>query len=159
MQTRNSIPERVSNFIKEHHVLTIASASINDIWCANAFYSYIPEENLLVITSQESTRHIQIAKESLNSGLYPSVAGTIVLETETIGKIQGLQFKADLIKIEDTFSHYRYQYLKRFPYALLKGGELWLLKFKELKFTDNRLGFGKKINIKLEDNFKESSAI
>ena len=75
-----------------------------------------------------------------------------MLETETIGKIQGLQFTASLIKIEDTFSNYRMQYLKRFPYAILKGGELWLLKFRELKFTDNRLGFGKKININLIEN-------
>lgn len=147
----NSIPEKVRIFIKEHFVLTMASASKSDIWCANAFYVYVEEENLLVITSDIKTRHIQVAIDSVKEGLYPVVAGSIVLETETIGKIQGVQFTASLVKIEDTFSNYKYLYLKRFPYAILKGGELWVLKFRELKFTDNRLGFGKKINIKIED--------
>lgn len=149
MSIENTIPERVRTFIKEHFVLTMASASENDIWCANAFYVYIEEEDLLVITSDIKTRHIKVAEESARNGSYPIVAGSVVLETETIGKIQGVQFTASLIKIEDTFSNYRMQYLKRFPYAILKGGELWLLKFRELKFTDNRLGFGKKININL----------
>jgi hypothetical protein len=130
----------------------MASASENDIWCANAFYVYIEEEDLLVITSDIKTRHIKVAAESARDGNFPIVAGSVVLETETIGKIQGLQFTASLIKIEDSFSNYRMQYLKRFPYAILKGGELWLLKFRELKFTDNRLGFGKKININLIEN-------
>ncbi len=151
MQIEKTIPKRVRDFICGHHVLTLASASNTDIWCANAFYVFVEEENLLIITSQENTRHIQVALSSVLENQVPVVSGSIVLETETIGKIQGLQFKAKLIKIEDTFSNYKFMYLKRFPYAILKGGELWLLKFTELKFTDNRLGFGKKILVQLQE--------
>lgn len=143
------LPSNIKEFIKEHHVLTLASSDGNDLWCANAFYAYDEEENTLIITSQESTRHIKIAMSRKADEGFPIVAGSIVLETESVGKIRGLQFTAWLVKIDDYFSDYRMKYLKRFPYAILKGGELWLLRMKELKFTDNRLGFGKKINLEL----------
>ena len=75
------------------------------------------------------------------------VSGTVALETETIGMIRGLQFKANIIKCSDSLlDKNRLLYLKRFPYAILKGGDLWELEIIELKFTDNRLGFGKKLH-------------
>jgi uncharacterized protein YhbP (UPF0306 family) len=36
-------------------------------------------------------------------------------------------------------------YLKRFPYAVLSGTPIWIVEITYAKFTDNRLGFGKKI--------------
>lgn len=134
-------PEKIVDFIKEHHVLTLAVSDGSDIWCSHAFYAFIEEELLFVITSDNKTRHISIINK--NPGL---VAGAICLETETIGLIRGLQFKAVANKCDDSMtSRYRLKYLKRFPYAVLKGGELWTLRITEAKFTDNRLGFGKKL--------------
>jgi hypothetical protein len=143
------IPERIREFIKEHHVLTMASGSNGEIWCANAFYAYCEGEDLLIITSEEHTKHIQIAISSALNGELPVIAGSIVLETEIIGKIRGLQFTAVIEKVIEPLSEYKFKYLKRFPYAILKGGDLWLLRLIELKYTDNRLGFGKKILVKL----------
>ena len=39
----------------------------------------------------------------------------------------------------------RKKYLKRFPYAVLMKTQLWIVELTFVKFTDNRLGFGKKI--------------
>ncbi|MFA6335269.1 MAG: hypothetical protein WCX48_06900 [Bacteroidales bacterium] len=143
-------PQQIVEFIKEHHVLTLAAANGSDIWCSHAFYAFVEEELLFVITSEEKTRHIQLAIES---GLYAvepdshTVAGAIALETEKVGMIRGLQFKAQISKCDDSYlNSYRLRYLKRFPYAILKGGDLWLLRLVEVKYTDNRLGFGKKMN-------------
>ncbi|MEN6619602.1 MAG: hypothetical protein ABFC28_08970 [Rikenellaceae bacterium] len=136
-------PPEITEFIKEHHVLTLAVASGSDIWCSHAFYEFLDDELLFIITSEEKTRHIQLATAS-DSG---TVAGAIALETEKIGLIRGLQFKAQIIKSEESLlGRYRLKYLRRFPYAILKGGDLWLLKLTEAKYTDNRLGFGKKLN-------------
>lgn len=138
------IDKRIIDFIKEHHVLTIAVSDGDDLWCANAFYALHEEDHSLIITSEESTRHIKIA---LRDG---RATGSIVLETETIGLIRGLQWKGTISKGDNKLtSPHRQTYLKRFPYAILSGADLWVIKFEELKYTDNRLGFGKKLIVKL----------
>jgi len=128
-------------FFEEHHVLTLATSVDNNPWCANCFYAYLPDEVALVFTSDADTRHI---REALKN---PRVAGSVVLETETVGKIQGLQFTGILAEPveKDTRDKIRKRYLKRFPYAAVMKTTLWLLQLNSLKLTDNRLGFGKKM--------------
>ena len=75
--------KKIIAFIKKHHVLTLATCVDSQPWCANCFYTFIEEESALVFTSDIETRHIQ---ETLkNSG----VAGSVVLETSVVNKIQG----------------------------------------------------------------------
>ena len=134
------LPDRLIKFIEEHHLLTLAVSDESDIWCSHAFYVFIEEEAAFLITSEDHTRHIQLAQKR------DVIAGGIALETDKIGDIRGLQFKAVIDKCDDSFlGPYKMKYLKRFPYAILKGGDLWRLTITEAKFTDNRLGFGKKI--------------
>jgi len=134
------LPDRLIKFIEEHHLLTLAVSDETDIWCSHAFYVFIEEEAAFLITSEDHTRHIQLAQRR------DVIAGGIALETDKIGDIRGLQFKAVIDKCDDSFlGPYKMKYLKRFPYAILKGGDLWRLTITEAKFTDNRLGFGKKI--------------
>ena len=136
------IDQRILDFIGEHHVLTVACASgAGEPWCANAFYVFDPQEEAFIITSEEKTLHAQLFLEN------PKVAGTIVLETETVGKIRGLQFTGTVRRCDGgLFDRCRLLYLKRFPYAVFKGGEIWLIALDRLKYTDNRLGFGKKLH-------------
>jgi len=134
-------PTRITEFLKEHHVLTLAVTDGGDIWCSHAFYVFIEDEQAFVITSDDKTRHIGILNK--NPDL---VAGAVCLETETIGLIRGLQFRAVSSKCDDSLmNRYRMKYLMRFPYAVLKSGDLWILRLTEAKLTDNRLGFGKKL--------------
>ena len=135
------IDQRILDFIGEHHVLTVASASREAApWCANAFYVFDPQEEAFIITSEEKTRHAQLFLDN------PQVAGTVVLETEQVGKIQGLQFTGVVRRCDGgLFDRCRLLYLKRFPFAVFKGGEVWLIRLERLKLTDNRLGFGKKL--------------
>ena len=134
------LPDRLIKFIGEHHLLTMAVCDESDIWCSHAFYVFLEDENAFLIISEEKTRHIKIARKN------PVVSGGVALETKKIGEIRGLQFKAIMEQCDDSiFGKYKLSYLKRFPYAILKGGDLWLLRITEAKFTDNRLGFGKKL--------------
>ncbi|PIF06651.1 MAG: hypothetical protein CSA36_00685 [Draconibacterium sp.] len=136
----NQPEKRIIDFIQEHHVLTLATCANNQPWCANCFYIYLEDENSFVFTSDEHTRHIsEVAVNSL-------VAGSVVLETKTVGKIRGLQFSGKLERAEDKLlAKAKKAYLKRFPYAVLMKTTLWVLTVDYFKMTDNRLGFGKKL--------------
>lgn len=134
------LPQRMIDFIHEHHILTLASVKDNQPYCATCFYIYMEEENQFVFTSSDETRH---GMEMLAN---PRVGVAIALETHTIGKIRGLQIVADVhIPSGDVEKKAKRAYLKAFPFAVLKPAELWILKPEYIKMTDNRLGFGKKL--------------
>jgi uncharacterized protein YhbP (UPF0306 family) len=131
---------RIVKFFRKHHVLTIATTVDNEPWCANCFYVYLEEENALVFTTDATTRHGQ---EFL---INPMVAGSVVLETMIIGRIRGIQFQGIIAEPEgELASKCKRAYLLRFPPASLMDTHLWIVKLTYIKFTDNRLGFGKKI--------------
>ncbi len=135
------LPEKhITDFIRKHHVLTLATASNGIPWCAHCFYTYLPEKNWLVFTSGDSTKHVGDAERN------PEVAGGIVLETSVVGKVQGLQFRGIMRRPEEKEQlMVRLAYLKRFPFAALMDTSLWLVEVTYMKMTDNRLGFGKKL--------------
>ena len=132
--------KRIVDFINEHHVLTLATAVENNPWCANCFYVYLAEENCFVFTSDDNTKHINDVFVNGN------VAGSVVLETKTIGKIRGIQFRGTMKKPEGNLAVIaKRAYLKKFPFAVLMKTSLWVLYPNYIKMTDNRLGFGKKL--------------
>ncbi len=73
--TANKLDNKVVRFIKQHHVLTLATSKDNKSYCANCFYVYVEDENILVFTSDMDTKHAQDAIEQ------NYVSGSIVLET------------------------------------------------------------------------------
>jgi uncharacterized protein YhbP (UPF0306 family) len=134
------IDDRIIRFFRKHHVLTIATTVNNEPWCANCFYVYLEKENMLVFTTGEETRH---GKEFL---LNPVVAGSVVLETMIVGKIRGIQFRGVVSEPEGEIQQKAKKgYLRRFPVAALMNTRLWVVKLTDIKMTDNRLGFGKKL--------------
>jgi uncharacterized protein YhbP (UPF0306 family) len=134
------IETRIIKFFRKHHVLTVATSSEQEPWCANCFYVYLEEENAIVFTTDADTRH---GKEFLKN---PLVAGSVVLETMRLGKIQGIQFQGVVSEPEgEMLSKAKWAYLKKFPPAVLMDTHLWIVKLTLIKMTDNRLGFGKKI--------------
>ena len=129
--------DKIDTFLQEHHVLSLATCSQSELSSCNLFYVYDKDTNSFIVASSEDTNHIQhILQNSL-------VAGTVVLETKTIGKIQGVQFKGEFVGLEE--SSLKKLYFKTFPYALAMNPKLWQIKINYFKMTDNRLGFGKKI--------------
>jgi uncharacterized protein YhbP (UPF0306 family) len=134
------VDEKIIKFFRKHHVLTIATTVDNEPWCANCFYVYLEDENALVFTSDYETRH---GREFQKNHL---VAGSGVLETLVIGKIQGIQFQGEVSEPDgELLSKSKSAYLKRFPVAALMDTRLWVVKLSHIKLTDNRLGFGKKL--------------
>ena len=126
----------IISFLNKHHLLTLATSCDNIPYCASCFYAFKEDEALLIIASETKTRHIQ---EALKNS---TIAGTIALETNIIGKIQGAQFIGTFRSIKEDEKKI---YFKRFPYAIAMKPLLWAIEIEYLKFTDNTLGFGKKL--------------
>jgi len=136
----NQPEKRITEFLKKHHVLTLATCIENNPWCANCFYVWLEEEACFVFTTDETTKHGSDAVQN------PEVAGSVVLETSVVGKIQGIQFRGTMeIPSGELANKSKFAYLKRFPVAIAMKTSLWVVKVNYMKMTDNRLGFGKKL--------------
>ncbi len=140
---QNTPDPRFTDFIREHHILTLAVVRDGIPWCATCYYAYSEENNHFIYTSGPETRHV---RDMIASGS-SLVAGTIALETRIVGKIRGLQFSGIVYEpAGEELIQARKRYLKRFPVArLVPGLHLWILKPRLMKLTDNRLGFGTKL--------------
>ena len=129
------IDKKIEEFIEEHHVLTLATATTDGApYCCNAFYAY--RDGAFIFTTDTSTHHGEMMVEN------PRVAASIVLETRTVGKVQGLQLTGT---IKPAIEGDKLAYIKSFPYAAVAELKLWRLEADFMKLTDNRLGFGKKL--------------
>jgi uncharacterized protein YhbP (UPF0306 family) len=89
-----------------------------------------------IFTSSEGTHHAQMMMQN------DRVAASVVLETRTVGKVQGLQITG---RIKRAIEGDKMRYIKEFPYAAVADLELWRLEADFMKLTDNTLGFGKKL--------------
>jgi uncharacterized protein YhbP (UPF0306 family) len=130
------IDKRIIDFIRRHHVLTLATSVEGEPYCAACFYAYDKERNRIVFTSDDSTRHAQQMLENAK------VAVGITLETRIVGKVQGVQICGVASRGNDEDKRL---YIKRFPYAAVAPLSLWMVRPKMMKLTDNTLGFGKKL--------------
>jgi len=129
--------EKITNFIEEHHVFTLATAVENDVSACSLFYAYDKASNTFIVASSEDTQHMKNIKQN------PKIAGNILLETKEVGKIQGLQFRGEFKEVQS--AKLKALYFKSFPYALALAPKLWQIEVDFFKLTDNRLGFGRKL--------------
>jgi len=136
----NQIDERILKFIKKHHVLNLSTYANGELWSCSCFYAFDSKKMQFIVTSDANTKHAQ------HAAINPNVSGTIALETKIIGKIQGIQFAGEMLIPDDyQMIEARKVYLKKFPFAVLMKTTLWTISLAHIKFTDNKLGFGKKI--------------
>lgn len=92
------------------------------------------------LLTEEKTRHAQM------SGPQAPVAGTVNGQPKTVALIRGVQFKGEIRQLAGEESDAaRQAYLRRFPVARMLSAPVWEIRLDELKFTDNTLGFGKKL--------------
>lgn len=132
--------KKISAFIKAQTALTIATSVDSIPYCATCFYAYLEEENLLVFKSDAETRHISDALINNN------VAGSILVDKTEIGKIKGIQFNGSFLSPKDApLKDAQKAYYFKYPYAAAMKGDLWVIELTSVKFTDNTLGFGKKL--------------
>lgn len=131
----------ISKWLAKQHVVSWCVAKDGELWCANAFYIYDAQRVAFYLLSEETTRHGQM------TGQQAPVAGTINGQPKTVALIRGVQFKGEIRLLSgDEADVKRALYVKRFPVARMLSAPVWELRLDELKFTDNTLGFGKKLH-------------
>ncbi len=87
-------PELI-NFINDHHVLTLCTCvDTHALLCQHVLCICGEYKFFLIFTSYRKTKHIQDAL--VNN----KVAGSILLETEAVGKYRVLQFQGEIIEIK-----------------------------------------------------------
>ncbi len=131
--------KKIVNFIQKHHVLSCSFFAKDKIHSISCFYIFLQNPPKFIVASNQDTLHVKLAKKN------PKVSGTIHLETKQIGKIQGIQFNGSWSRAKESEKS---AYLKRYPYAIALNPELWQIDIEYIKFTDNSLGFGKKLEFR-----------
>jgi len=124
-------------FIQKHHVLSLATCNAGELSCCSVFYVYDSKNICFIFASSKETTHIQHIEKN------PNIAANILLETDEIGRIEGLQIQGKVTLLKD--KELQKLYFKKYPYALALLPTLWRLDVRSFKMTDNKLGFGKKL--------------
>ena len=81
--------DKIDSFLAKHHLMSLATASEDELSVCSLFYVFDKEKLSFVVASSDDTTHIQNILKT------PSVAGSVALETKTAGKIQGVQFRGE----------------------------------------------------------------
>lgn len=132
--------ERIDDYLKKQHVLTLAVFDGAETWCASCFYVFDGGQMSFMIMTEVDTRHGAMMLK--NHG----VSGTVVAQPRIIAHIRGFQFSGSAILLEgDQASAARKVYCRRFPTALASDAPIWRIDVESAKLTDNTLGFGTKI--------------
>lgn len=130
----------IADFLKAQTVFTLATCEDDQPHCSTCFYAYSEQYNMIVFKSSEKTEHI---RQVLLNNL---VGGSVLPDKLQTGKIKGVQFKGKMFEPESQcLSDLKKTYYAKYPFALAMGGEVWVIQLSWIKFTDNTLGFGKKI--------------
>lgn len=128
--------KKIEKFLCEKHLLSLAVIHENTPYCCSCFYAYDLNLKNFIIASDKNSTHIQVISKN------NAISGTIALDTKIIGKIKGIQFCGKIVKADENDSEI---YFAKFPFSKTLNPTLWRIEISWIKFTDNTLGFGKKL--------------
>lgn len=131
--------DNILKFIRNNHVVSIATVDAGRPWAASCFYAFCEERVCLILLSSQATRHAQAMLAN------PQIAGTIAGQPESITQIRGVQFLAQTRLLHGEEARQAFDdYCRRHPVACLKRSDVWQIALQEIKFTDNTRLFGSK---------------
>ncbi|GFN45815.1 YhbP family protein [Candidatus Regiella insecticola] len=139
MNNAESLAE-ICHFLREQHVLTLCAKCGEDVWCANCFYFFAQDKMALYLMTEPTTHHAKLMQ--INS----QVVGTIANQPHQIELIKGIQYRGDItVLTKERDTSMRKRYCHRFPAAKGATTPLWQLCLREIKMTNNALGFAEKL--------------
>lgn len=134
---------RIKNFINNQKAASICCIDAEQHpYCFTVFYALDPENGLLYYKSSHNSYHGHVMEEG------SKVSGTILPEKLNALAIKGIQFTGTVLGLDDPLSNAGPVYYGKFPFATAMPGEIWTIQLETLKFTDNTLGFSKKLHWK-----------
>ena len=134
------IEPEITEFIQEHHVMTLATNNGEQPYCASVFYAFAPEGGDFIFLSDRATRH------GWEMAANPLAAAAIHTETLEVSAIQGVQITGTIteLSLDGEGDEYRELYYNAFPFARNADSVFWTLRAEFIKMTDNRVAFGYK---------------
>ena len=133
--------ERIDEYIKQQSCANVCCVDGNGLpYCFSCFYACNSNDRLLYYKSPFDARHSKIIL------INPAVAGTIMPDKLNKLHVKGIQFEGTVLPLEHPSSKNAAAfYYKKNPMAVAMPGEIWTIQINNIKFTDSRLGFGKKL--------------
>lgn len=139
--TINKMDQHIAAFMSAQTVMTIATSNNNVPHCAMCFYVFVPGHDIIVFKSKPSTSHVTQAL------INTVVAGSILPDKLNPGKTSGIQFTGTFHAAEGELQTVApVHYYKKYLFAAVVAGELWVIRLDTIVFTDATLGIGKKRN-------------
>ena len=139
-----TVNEQAIQYLKSHHVMTLATVDPKGVWAAALFYA--SQEFDLIFLSAEHTRHAQ------NVSVSPKVSATIQENYWGWSQIKGIQLEGIVYKLLDEQRQEAIDvYLARFPFIQTSGSKIqkafdqvswYRLTPEKLYFIDNSKGLG-----------------
>lgn len=149
-----SLTDKVTAYLRSHHVLTLATTGPEGVWAAAVFY--VNDGFTFYFLSAPASRH------SRNLALNPRVAGTIQEDYSDWPQIKGVQFEGEARRIQGaeqakTLGLYGLKFavvgqLHQAPPEIVKAMDkvAWFKVVpSRLYFIDNSLGFGHRDEVSL----------
>lgn len=133
--------ENISAFLQEQTCATVSCiGEKGHPYCFTCFYVFNSEDGLIYFKSSSDSLHSSYLKKN------PVVAGTILPDKFNKLQIRGIQLEGVLLEnnhplARSASGHYH----KKNPLALAMPGEIWTIQINRIKFTDSKMGFGKKL--------------
>ncbi len=87
--------QKITTFIAKHHVMSLATTNNAELSVCSLFYVYDADKFCFVVASSDATLHVKHVLQN------SAVAGNILLETDEVGRIQGLQFRGMMQELHE----------------------------------------------------------
>ena len=139
--------ERIEEYLKQQSCANVCCVDTRRLpYCFSCFYAYNINDRLLYYKSSLDAHHSKIILDS------PEIAGTILPDKLSKLQVKGLQFEGIVLPLEHPLAtNAAAFYYKKNPVAVAMPGEIWTIQINFIKFTDSRLGFGKKLTWNREE--------
>lgn len=125
---------QIEEFLKSRHLGAFSVLKDELPYSFSAFYAY--KDECIFIASDEKTTHMKSLK------LNPNISGAIYFDTKIVSLIKGVQFFGEISRADKCGE---YVYFGAYPFAKVLKPQIWQIRLKWIKMTDNKAFFGKKI--------------
>lgn len=145
--------EAITRFLEQQTCATICCMDENGSpYCFSCYYVFSKENDVLYFKSSMDAYHSSLLANN------PIVAGTILPDKLNKLITRGIQLQGEILQqfhpmAKDALMWYHKKHLM----ALAMKGEVFTIRIDNIKMTDSKLGFGKKLNWKRQKHLEEAT--
>ena len=137
----NQISYEIIQFIANQSCASVAvMADDGAPYCFSCYYVFNEEDGVIYFKSSSDSNHFGYLKKQ------KTVGGVILPDKLKTGEVVGIQFRGTILDTSDALAkNASLNYHNKLPYAIAMKGEVHSLLLTEIKMTNSKWGFGKKL--------------